>query len=151
MTIWPRSSAGIPTNSSDSPTHNPFEPDAVAELERAVTELGLRGYKLLAPMIEQPIEDESIWPVWEKCAELDIPVLIHFGIQGSAGGIAWHENINPFKLHNIAKAFPDVTFVIPPLRLRLGTRDPSTLLGLPQCSALTPAAASSGSAGSRAT
>ena len=40
--------------------HNPFEPDAVAELERAVTELGLRGYKLLAPMIEQPIEDESI-------------------------------------------------------------------------------------------
>ena len=93
--------------------HNPFEPDAVAELERAVTELGLRGYKLLAPMIEQPIEDESIWPVWEKCAELDIPVLIHFGIQGSAGGIAWHENINPFKLHNIAKAFPDVTFVIP--------------------------------------
>ena len=93
--------------------HNPFEPDAVAQLEHAVTELGLRGYKLLAPMIEQPIEDESIWPVWEKCAELDIPVLIHFGIQGSAGGIAWHENISPFKLHNIAKAFPDVTFVIP--------------------------------------
>ncbi len=93
--------------------HNPFEPDAVAQLEHAVSNLGLRGYKLLAPMIEQPIEDESIWPVWEKCAELDIPVLIHFGIQGSAGGIAWHENINPFKLHNIAKAFPDVTFVIP--------------------------------------
>ena len=40
-------------------------------------------------------------------------MLIHFGIQGSAGGIAWHENISPFKLHNIAKAFPDVTFVIP--------------------------------------
>ena len=93
--------------------HNPFDRDAVAQLEHAVSELGLRGYKLLAPMIEQPIEDESIWPVWEKCAELDIPVLIHFGIQGSAGGIAWHENISPFKLHNIAKAFPDVTFVIP--------------------------------------
>ena len=93
--------------------HNPFDEDAVAQLEHAVTALGLRGYKLLAPMIEQPIEDESIWPVWEKCAELDIPVLIHFGIQGSAGGIAWHENISPFKLHNIAKAFPDVTFVIP--------------------------------------
>ena len=50
--------------------------------------LGNTSYKLLAPMIEQPIEDESIWPVREKCAELDIPVLTHFGIQGSAGGIA---------------------------------------------------------------
>lgn len=93
--------------------HNPFATDAVEQLTYAVTELGLRGYKLLAPMIEQPLEDESIWPLWETCAELDIPVLIHFGIQGSAGGIAWHENISPFKLHNIAKAFPEVTFVIP--------------------------------------
>ncbi len=93
--------------------HSPFLPDAVEKLDHAVRVLGLRGYKLLAPMIEQPIEDESIWPVWEKCAELDIPVLIHFGIQGGAGGIASHENISPFKLHNIAKAFPDVNFVIP--------------------------------------
>ncbi len=93
--------------------HSPFLPDAVERLDRAVRELGLRGYKLLAPSIEQPIEDPSIWPVWEKCAELEIPVLIHFGIQGGAGGIAWHENINPLKLHNVAKAFPEVAFVVP--------------------------------------
>jgi predicted TIM-barrel fold metal-dependent hydrolase len=93
--------------------HDPFLPDAVERLDHAVRTLGLRGYKLLAPMIDHPIEDEAAWPVWEKCAELEIPVLIHFGIQGGAGGIAWHENINPFKLHPIAKAFPDVTFVIP--------------------------------------
>ncbi|MEI2736181.1 MAG: amidohydrolase family protein [Rhodoblastus sp.] len=55
----------------------------------------------------------TAFPVWEKCAELGIPVLIHFGIQGGAGGIAWHENINPLKLHNVAKSFPEVTFVIP--------------------------------------
>jgi predicted TIM-barrel fold metal-dependent hydrolase len=93
--------------------HSPFLPDAVARLERAVTELGLRAYKLLAPNIEEPIEDPAAFPVWEKCAELGIPVLIHFGIQGGAGGIAWHQNINPLKLHNVAKAFPEVTFVIP--------------------------------------
>ena len=131
--------------------HNPFEPDAVEQLEHAVNELGLRGYKLLAPMIEQPIEDESIWPVWETCAQLDIPVLIHFGIQGSAGGIAWHENISPFKLHNIAKAFPDVTFVIPHFGWRLGTGRPCNSAGPAPMSVWTPAAAFSGSAGCPAT
>ena len=45
--------------------------------------------------------------------ELGIPVLIHFGIQGSSGGIAWHQNINPLKLHNVAKFFPEVDFVVP--------------------------------------
>lgn len=93
--------------------HNPFRPDAAAELRRAVEELGLRGYKLLAPSIDQPIEDKTIYPVWEACRDLGIPVLIHFGIQGGPGGIAYHENISPFKLHDIARDFPEVTFVIP--------------------------------------
>ncbi|MEM7030594.1 MAG: amidohydrolase family protein [Chloroflexota bacterium] len=90
-----------------------FAENAAEELKRAVTELGMRAYKLLAPTLDRPIEDTDAYPVWEMCAELDIPVLIHFGIQGSGGGIAWHENINPLKLHNVAKDFPDVTFVIP--------------------------------------
>lgn len=93
--------------------HSPFRDGAADKLERAVTELGLKGYKLLAPMIDHPIEDEAAYPVWEKCAEHDIPVLIHFGIQGGGGGRAWHENINPLKLHNVAKDFPEVTFVVP--------------------------------------
>ena len=92
--------------------HSPFLPDAAERLKRAV-EMGLRGYKLLAPLIEEPIEDPAAFPVWEMCAALDIPVLIHFGIQGGSGGIAWHRNINPLKLHNVAKAFPEVNFVIP--------------------------------------
>lgn len=94
--------------------HNyPFADDAAAELRRAITELGMKGYKLLAPMLDRPIEDEAAYPVWEVCAEYDIPVLIHFGIQGGGGGIAWHQNINPLKLHNVAKDFPEVTFVVP--------------------------------------
>ena len=93
--------------------HYPFAETAADELKRAVTELGLKGYKLLAPNLDRPIEDEAAYPVWEMCAELDIPVLIHFGIQGGGGGIAWHENINPLKLFNVARDFPDVNFVIP--------------------------------------
>ncbi len=90
-----------------------FAPDAAAELKRAVNELDFRGYKLLAPGLDRPIEDRDAYPVWETCAELDIPVLVHFGVMGSGGGIATHENINPLKLHNVAKDFPDVTFVVP--------------------------------------
>jgi predicted TIM-barrel fold metal-dependent hydrolase len=37
--------------------HSPFLPDAVERLEQAVKDLGLRAYKLLAPNIEEPIED----------------------------------------------------------------------------------------------
>lgn len=93
--------------------HSPFNEGAADELRRSVTELGLKGYKLLAPIIDRPIEDEAAYPVWEVAAELDIPVLIHFGIQGGGGGIAWHENINPLKLYNVARDFPDVNFVVP--------------------------------------
>ncbi len=90
-----------------------FADDAAAELKRAVTELGMKGYKLLAPALDRPVEDKAGYPVWEMCAELDIPVLIHFGVMGSGGGIGTHENINPLKLHNVAKDFPDVNFVVP--------------------------------------
>ncbi|NLX10005.1 MAG: amidohydrolase [Chloroflexi bacterium] len=93
--------------------HYPFADDAAEKLRTAVTEYGFRAYKLLAPGLDRPIEDEAAYPVWEMCAELNIPVLIHFGIQGGGGGIAWHENINPLKLHNVAKDFPDVEFVVP--------------------------------------
>ncbi|HOH13063.1 MAG TPA: amidohydrolase family protein [Thermotogota bacterium] len=39
--------------------------------------------------------------------------MIHFGILGSAGGIAAHPNINPLILHDVAKAFPRIPFIIP--------------------------------------
>ncbi len=44
--------------------HNPFEQGAAAEIERAVTELGMKGYKLIAPALEQPIDDRAAYPVW---------------------------------------------------------------------------------------
>ena len=90
-----------------------FAEGAAAELKRAVEEDGMKAYKLLAPALDRAIEDEAGYPVWDMCAQLDIPVLVHFGILGSGGGLAWHENINPLKLHNVAKDFPDVTFVVP--------------------------------------
>lgn len=93
--------------------HDPFHPGAAQKLRRAVQELGLKGYKILAPALTGPIDDPSLYPVWEAAETLGIPVLIHFGVLNGGGGIGNHVNINPLILHDVAKAFPTVPFVIP--------------------------------------
>jgi predicted TIM-barrel fold metal-dependent hydrolase len=93
--------------------HDVTRPDAAQELERAVTQLGLKGYKQLAPRITVLINDRSLYPVWEVCERLAIPVLIHFGMLGAAGGVSYHPNISPAVLEPVARDFPTVDFVIP--------------------------------------
>lgn len=93
--------------------HNPFVPDAAAELERAVTELGLKGLKILGPALERPVNERELYPVWEVCERLGIPVLIHFGMLGAGGGISWNGRDNPGLLEQVAKDFPTVEFVVP--------------------------------------
>ncbi len=93
--------------------HNLFGPNAADKLRKAYKEQGLKGYKIIAPVLDKPITDKSAYPVWEVCAELGIPVLIHFGILGAGGGIAYNKNINPQNLEPVAKDFPKVNFIIP--------------------------------------
>ena len=106
--------------------HDPFVPGADAELRRAVVEDGLRGYKVLAPALDGPIDDEALFPVWQVAEDLGIPVLIHFGILDGGGGTAAHVNIDPLVLHPVAKAFPEVPFVVP----HFGCGYPAELLQL---------------------
>ncbi len=106
--------------------HDPFAPGAAKELRRAVTELGLRGYKILAPALSGPIDHPDLYPVWRTAEELGIPVLIHFGTLDGGGGTAAHVNISPLRLHDVAKAFPYVPFVIP----HFGCSYPGDLLQL---------------------
>lgn len=87
--------------------------DAAAELRRAVDELGLRGYKLFGPLTQIPFDSPSLDPVWEFLAERRLPVLIHFGLLGHAGGIVHHPNINPLAIFNTARTYPDIPFIIP--------------------------------------
>ena len=92
--------------------HDPFAPDAPAALERAVTSLGLRGYKIIAPHHRDRLDDERLYPLWETAERLKIPVLIHFGPLRYEGIVAG-PNINPLVLQDVARAFPDVPFVVP--------------------------------------
>jgi len=93
--------------------HDPFMKGASEELVRAVEILGLRGYKILAPLVERRLDDPVLDPLWKTAEKYKLPVLIHFGIQGGGGGIGNAVNMNPLVIHDVAKGFPDISFIIP--------------------------------------
>jgi len=47
------------------------------ELERAVTQLGLRGGTLFTHVNGTPLDDPTYLPLFEKAVELDVPLFIH--------------------------------------------------------------------------
>jgi predicted TIM-barrel fold metal-dependent hydrolase len=52
----------------------------VERIERAVSELGLRGVKLNPASGFYP-NDRRLYPIYEKISELGIPVVVHMGIK----------------------------------------------------------------------
>jgi aminocarboxymuconate-semialdehyde decarboxylase len=49
----------------------------MAELERIHSELGLKGVLIFSNIEGKPLDDESMWPLYERAAELDFPIWIH--------------------------------------------------------------------------
>lgn len=84
---------------------------AVKELERSVTELGLHGLKLY-PMYQDwsPADPVLSFPVFEKAAELGIPVLVHQA--GSTRVDARMEHARPALLDAVGRNFPDLKVII---------------------------------------
>lgn len=105
--------ATVPDRFTGFASHPIERSDAAEELKRAVDELGLKGYKLFGPLTPIPFDDRSLAPVWTFAAERKLPVLIHFGLLGHAGGIVQHLNINPLSIFNVARQYPDIPFIIP--------------------------------------
>jgi 2,3-dihydroxybenzoate decarboxylase len=50
---------------------------AANELERAVTELGLKGALINGHTNGQYLDDEKFWPVWERAEALGVPIYLH--------------------------------------------------------------------------
>lgn len=96
---------------------DPHKPDHVDELERAVAELGLRGLKL-HPQVQAFFPDEDRYrPMWEKCEEHRLPVVVHVGQTalgaGSPGGhgIAYDYG-RPMLMDSVAARHPGLTVVM---------------------------------------
>ena len=82
---------------------------AVEELKRAVTELGLKGLKLLPHLLEMYPSDRAIYPLYEVAQELQIPVLFHTGTQFHAGTKLKY--CRPLDLDEVAIDFPRLTII----------------------------------------
>lgn len=90
---------------------------AVRELERAVRELGMIGLKF-QQIIQGFFPNERwVYPIYEKCVELGIPVLFHTGTTtlgaGMVGGGGYHLKYSepiPY-LDDVAADFPELTII----------------------------------------
>jgi predicted TIM-barrel fold metal-dependent hydrolase len=91
---------------------------AVQEVERSVKELDLRGLKLHPTTQAFFPNDRRFYPLWEKCAELGIPVLFHTGQTGvgartPGGGGYKLKYAQPIPyLDDIAADFPELTLIM---------------------------------------
>jgi hypothetical protein len=85
---------------------NPFDgAKAVDELERCVRDLGFVGCGEFGYM---DILDERCFPVYEKCIELDVPILIHFGFTLPTAPLKYGD---PVPLDEVAQRFPELKIV----------------------------------------
>jgi aminocarboxymuconate-semialdehyde decarboxylase len=53
------------------------DPTMMAEFERIHSELGLKGVLIFSNIEGKPLDDESMWPLYERAAALDFPIWIH--------------------------------------------------------------------------
>ncbi|MBN2382850.1 amidohydrolase [bacterium] len=83
---------------------------AVDELDYAVNELGLVGLKIIPHLIDLCPNDPLMYPVLDKVAELDIPVLFHTGTHFHTGCKLGFNR--PEYIDDLAVDFPTVTFIM---------------------------------------
>ncbi len=79
-------------------------------LDRAVNEMGLRGVKLNPASGFYP-NDEKLYPVYERAADMDLPVVIHSGLKPPAEGSRL-KYCRPMDIDDIAVDFPDLKIII---------------------------------------
>jgi len=89
---------------------DPNDPEAPEELERSITELGLRGLKL-SP-VYQGFEPWSpgAWRLYEVADALRIPIMFHQAAAFSAQAVL--EYGNPVLLDKIARSFPRLRIIV---------------------------------------
>ena len=83
--------------------------DQVAELERCVTKLGMKGLKLYPTYQHFYPNDNKLFPIYERAQALNIPVMIHTGSSVFPGSLMKYGN--PLLLDEIAVFFPKLKII----------------------------------------
>lgn len=87
---------------------DPRRDDATDLLRWAVEELGFRGLKLYPPHGYYP-HDDVCWPMWEYCAENDVPVMVHTAVVKYPLRSRF---ANPLHLQDVQIAFPEIKLIL---------------------------------------
>ena len=77
---------------------------AVSDFELAIMNLGLKGLNLQCFEHRLRPNDERLFPLYEKCVELDVPVNIHCGINFSLSSLIDYGR--PIYLDEVLTSFP---------------------------------------------
>ncbi len=90
---------------------DPHQANAPRQLEHAIKTLGLRGLKL-DPALQcfDPASLDCAYPLYETCAALDIPVLLHCGMSWAPAGLARYGQ--PLLLEEAIQAHPRTQFIL---------------------------------------
>ena len=89
--------------------YNPFRiPESLKELEVAVKEYGFKGVYVHIYGFDIPLSDRKMYPLFAKCADLDIPISMQVGhvLEGMPS-----EHGRPIHLDQIASDFPTLKMV----------------------------------------
>jgi len=91
---------------------------AVDEVVRGYNDLGLRGLKVHPPGQHFFPNDEKFYPLWQKCSDLGIPVLLHTGQTGVGARMPGGNGIKlkygqpiPY-IDDMAADFPDLNIIM---------------------------------------
>ncbi|MFQ5896503.1 MAG: amidohydrolase family protein [Nitrospinota bacterium] len=82
---------------------------AVRDFERAVKELGLKGLNMGPWEHRLRADDRKYYPLYEKCVELDVPVILHTSVNLSRE--LYMDFGRPLYLDRVAVDFPDLKIV----------------------------------------
>jgi predicted TIM-barrel fold metal-dependent hydrolase len=89
---------------------------ALAEIERAIVDLGLKGVKFHPSIQAFSPHDPRFYPLYEKISALGVPALFHTGTSGLGAGLPGGggvklEYARPIHLDAVAADFPDLVII----------------------------------------
>ncbi len=83
-----------------------FKRQALVDVEKAVNQYGFKGLKLYPWYGNYSPDDKALYPLYEKCLELGIPILSHVSPENLPK--AYLKYGTPLPLDNVATDFPDL-------------------------------------------
>lgn len=84
--------------------------DAVYEIVRSVEVLGMRGVSLDPYLHRLPADDRAYFPIYAKCAELNIPVILTAGPAAHVYRTVMAD-ASPATIDVVARYFPELTII----------------------------------------